>query len=463
MIPASASLASGKLTIRHSQRPERNLRNLLLGYVAAAAIFASPLIHAQSTDGYHAVQVLPLVVDTASFSSTVWLHNPRGGSLQITPTYIPATGTSQASPVACPPVTLDGGRVASFKLRDLCPLPSGSQFGFLHLAADPGGVGPELVAYVFSAFARVQNPQGIGFSIEGFPAHTFTSATTVVTGLKRTLATAAAPAYQSNCFLGNLNDMTQAPSPVQTTIAYVLVDAQRAQIGAGQVTLVPGQIVRLLDIFAAAGAAPGDYENVTARFSEVGDGEPGLLTFCTVQDNTSFGADFRIGKQEAGDSFASTIASPAAQDDLVLRDSRIEQDVALSDGAGGALRRPFSIPASGAGNTHLMQFRHPDWITCELLNPATGTTANNEYGLEMRLIASDGKTVLAGGSGVTVFYRLYLGDKSDRDGGVNTRYTLEVEGSEPGAGVARPYWLHCVSGSGHNAGELLRTGGPNQF
>jgi hypothetical protein len=49
-------------------------------------------------------------------------------------------------------------------------------------------------------------------------------------------------------------------------------------------------------VFAAAGAAPGDHTNVRAQFTRTSAETLDLIGFCTVQDNTSFGADFRIAK-----------------------------------------------------------------------------------------------------------------------------------------------------------------------
>jgi hypothetical protein len=58
-------------------------------------------------------------------------------------------------------------------------------------------------------------------------------------------------------------------------------------------SLAPHRLFRYLDVLAAAGAAVGDYAQVTARFSETGGSAP-FVGFCTMQESVTFGADFRI-------------------------------------------------------------------------------------------------------------------------------------------------------------------------
>ena len=212
------------------------------------------------------------------------------------------------------------------------------------------------------------------------------------------------------------------------------------------VDLLPGQLVRLLDVFAAAGAPAGDYDNVNAVF--IADGglaatnRPGLMTFCTVQDNTSFGADFRIGKTSYG------TFGIGSNDSTTAREIVAEKDL---------LGRNFEIDAGVSANTHLVYFRHPDTVKCELLQqgspwPRLTPTA----GLEIRVLNRKG-AVIGGGSDAVSTGPMYLGDKSDTPGAYNSDYTIEVESNEQNMGVVRPYALYCASGSGNTAGyELLR-------
>ena len=64
--------------------------------------------------------------------------------------------------------------------------------------------------------------------------------------------------------------------------------------------------------------------------------------------------------------------------------------------------------------------------------------------------------VVAGGNNITGFPYIYLGDKTDRNFGSNTRYRIEVEDSGVNTGASRSYKLHCQSGSGHTMGDLIK-------
>ena len=414
------------------------LKNLALAASLTFAGLAANTTCAQSTDGFHTIQVFPVVVDSGSFAQRFTFRNKNSSDVTINMRYYPGAGTAQATPINCGNHVVTAGDDRTFSsLHSICSgLPLGSHFGFLYTYE----VNNENLPY--AAYSRISNPQGQGFSVEAFPAHTFSSATTTVSGLRRLAASGAVPAFQTNCFAANLNEITAGAGTV-TEVDIALYTASGTQIG-GTTTLqlAPGKITRMLDIFEFVGTAPGNYDNVRARFSEFGDDEPGLMTFCTVQDNTSFGADFRIGKQEV------------LQDDHVKRLSTTSADVAMSSLAS----RTFSIPASNFHhNTHVIYFRHPDWVQCEIINPSTGLRAAASYGLEMRLLASNGTTVVAGGQLVTGFGETYLGDKTERNDGANDRYTIEVENSlGPGLSGVRPYRLRCQSGSGHTYPDTIR-------
>jgi hypothetical protein len=419
---------------------------LAAGILAAMAVsFATPAL-AQSTDGFHTHLVFPVVVDSGSFTQRFTLTNPDGNrTMTVVPTYVPGEGTTQATPITCPQVVLPANRQTEFSsLRDLCPsLASGSQFGFLTLHK------VTQTNRIFTAFSRVSNAQGNGFSVEAFPWHTFTSADTVVTGLRRLAASGGAPAFQTNCFVGNLNEFTPAASPVTTPVQYTVKASDGSVLGSAVVDLPPGKLVRLLDVFAAVGAPAGNHDDATITFHEAGAGEPGILAFCTVQDNSSFGADFRVAKQEMGKS--TPFSGIGAQDDTTSRDTTVSAEGALSGGA-----RSFAIPAGAATNTHVVYFKHPDYVQCEIIDPATGVRALAGYGLEMRLVDQYGTGVIAGGANSTGFSKVYLGDKSDRNNGANTRYAIQVESNGSNEGANRPYRLHCQSGSGHTLGDMVR-------
>lgn len=418
---------------------------LLLGLPAAGL--------AQTTDGYHAIQVLPVVVDTASFTQRITIRNPNSNNMFLQVDYYPADGTAQATPVRCNDVLVGYENTEVIDgLRAVCPgLAAGSNFGTLVLRSN--------LTRVFSVYSRVSNAQGAGFSVEGFAAHAFTSAESYVTGLRRLAATANSPAYQSNCFLGNLAEVT--PSTAIDPIPDVGITLAQGWGSLGSsvaIKVQPGRIVRLLDVFSAVGAPAGDYDDVTAIFSPLTGAKTALLAFCTVQDNTSFGADFRIGKTERGG------MGLGSYDNSLVRSAAIGGDFLFS---GTDSVRQFSIPVGDSRNVHTLYFRHPDVISCAVFDAATDTFATVDHGLEMRLLTIPGgggeAIVVAGGNDAVYFANVYLGDKTDLNDGFNSRYMLEVESNGRNTAANRPYKVRCVSGSGHTLGEMSLTGAPLAF
>ena len=426
-------------------------KKLALAAGLCAAGLSSHDAFAQTTDGYHTIQVFPVVVDTASFTQRFTFRNPNATTIHISPSYYPGTGTAQATPLSCSTFTIAANSDRTFtSLRSICgALAVGSNFGFLYTYETDATNMP------YAGFSRVANPQGNGFSVEAFPAHTFTAAETAVAGVRRLAASGGNPAFQTNCFVANLNDITPPGAPVNSTVAVRAYNSSNVQVGSTtNVVLSAGKLTRMLDVFDYVGAPAGNYDNARVTFEESGTGEPGIMAFCTVQANTSYGADFRIAKQEEGFSDALGGFYVGAQDDHVLRNSTVSSDVTTTYGT-----RTFKLLTGGSRhNTHIMYFRHPDWVQCEVIDPATGVRALSGYGLEMRMVASDGVTVVAGGNGSTGWGETYLGDKTDRDNGVNSRYTIEVENSSGNLGPDLPYRLHCQSGSGHTVGEMVEYG-----
>lgn len=428
----------------------RIITRFAIGVVGLAGALALGPVAAQSTDGYHAIQVFPIVVDTASFSQRFTFRNPYDEEVPLSATFYPAKGTAQSMPLACPGFKVPPLRQATFaSLREICPaLAQGSAFGALVVRAS--------VPYAFAAFSRVHNPAGNGFSVEAFAAHTFTSATSVVTGLRRMAATPNSPAFQSNCFVGNLGAMTPTQTPQPTSVEVSVRNADGLLVGTHTVSLLPGELVRLLDVFAAVGNVADEFNDATATFKNTSGTQPGLLGFCTVQDNTSFGADFRIAKQELA--FGGVVGS---QDHTTNRNLPIYYDV--DDGRS----RRFTIPPGASRNVHLLYFRHPDIVSCDVYGIFTGARGSPTNGLEMRLLVEDYETfelrVIAGGDMTTYFSNLYLGDKDAHGGGANTRYFLEVESNGIAEDKYRAYHLLCFSGSGTTLADMVQTGLPLAF
>ena len=433
----------------------KTFKHLALASACILALAGSETGFAQSTDGYHSIQVFPVVVDTAAFAQRFTFRNPDTNTIiTIVPKYYPGEGTSQAGPLDCPSFTVAADSARTFaSLREICPaLEAGSQFGFLYTFEDNDTTQP------YAAFSRVSNPAGQGFSVEAFPAHTFTAARQSISGLRRLAASGGSPAFQTNCFVGSLNDVTPSDTPENNHVTYTLTGADGSPIADGAVDVTPGKLVRLLDVFAAAGAPAGNYDGAKMTLTENGEfDEPGLMAFCTVQDNSSFGADFRIAKQEKGDS--TEFSSWAAQDDHVNRHTTLRREMQMP---GEEAAQAFTIAPGMNSNTHLFYFRHPDEVGCEIADPVSHDPVPADYGLELRLIGPDGSTVLAGGNGIMAFEDLFLGDKTERNSGANGRYTLEVE-SDTDSVTPRTYALHCHSGSGHSLGDVIRSGGPDRF
>lgn len=430
------------------------MRACIGGLLAAAFLFHSPVARSQSTDGFHEIQVFPVVVESGSFAQRFSFRASSfdGSPAIVSPRYYPAQGTSQATAIDCPTFEVPFGGKTFDSLRAMCPaLAAGAQFGFLVFEQTSGKLIP------VSGFSRVSNPQGAGFAVEAFPAHTFASALSTVAGLRRMAATASTPAFQTNCFVGLMGEHATVASTSRVLVG--LLDEDGNELGSAiTYDLLPGQVVRMLDVFAAVGAPAGNHDRVTMVSRQVLQNEPprpGIISFCTVQDNTSFGADFRIAKQESAVFGNNVPFGPGAYDGIAMRASLTYAN------PGTAGSQPFSITVGlGQQNTHVFYFRHPDWISCELVGgPGNVTRLVPEDGLEMRLLAWDattGWTAIAGGAGVTGWDRFYLGDKRERGEGFNTEYLLQVEDNTAmGALGSVDYGLRCLSGSGHTRGEMI--------
>jgi hypothetical protein len=251
-----------------------------MGVALACAMLGSGAALAQTSLGSSTSIVFPVVAATATFTGHLTLFNPNGGDITVGLHYFDADNLPSPGPKPCTDVVVPANRSVQFDLAVQCTLGAGSHFGVL-VASDNAGTNQ------FYGYSRTDNNAGAGFSIEGFPLADFSDNTSNVIGLKSGFGS---PTYQTNCFVEALAD------PVTYDLA-LFDDATGAQIG----STISGGLgafaqVRYLDVFAAAGAAPGDYSNVRAQFTRTSVGTQNLVGFCTVQDNTSFGADFRIAK-----------------------------------------------------------------------------------------------------------------------------------------------------------------------
>lgn len=435
------------------------MRKATGGMLGTLLLFASTGALAQ--DGYFNTAVIPIAVDSTVFKQE-FTFDAGFDDTTIQVKFFPGQGTAQAAigPVVCNDVHVaefDGTVFSS--LRDLCPdLAPDSVFGFLSLQAKPSTDGAYKHLPLFAARARASNAAGAGINVDAVAAATFSSAWTRVTGLRRSEAWEQYPAYQSNCFVANLNHLEPGGDPATKRVSFRLSYATSGAISFfpnpdfyGSVDVAPGQMVRLLDVFAAANAPVGDYSDYMIDFRPTtpSSNRAGLMTFCTVQDNTSYQADLRLGKIVFG------VYGRSAEELMYARDQYWNEDV---------LHRPFEIPAGAAANTHLVYFRTPDRVKCELVSATYGTSFQNPperltpaAGLELRMLDSLG-LVVAGGSGTTTTGEIFLGERGAiTSARMDSRYVVEVESNGQNTAAVRPYSLYCTSGSGNSGGlDLIR-------
>ncbi|UJB20669.1 MULTISPECIES: hypothetical protein [Lysobacter] len=381
-------------------------------YCVLAAALMSANALAQSTDGYGTTIRLPLAVSSGSYSSTLFVRNGGSDAASVKVTYYGAPGTPFAGERPCTTLSIAPGAVSENSLATLCGVPIGpaSNYGQVVFVEQSAANIP------ISVFTRIQAVSGAGFSVEGFKIGSLTGGATssTVSGLRRQ---AAAPGYQSNCFVGSVGE------PV--TVTWSLRTAGGAALGTPQTTnLSTNETVRFLDVFSAAGAPAGDYSNVQAVFSETTAGSnPGFVAYCTTQENVNFDGDFRIAKE-------------ADPDDLRSKKVGVSTSSALGTLLG---------LASGQDQFGLY-LQHPDWVQCRI----NGTNAPQ---LEMRLEDPQGN-VVAGGNNISSFQKVYLGEKSTRNNGVSGLWVLKVE-SRNLLSLSLPYGVTCETGNGSNPPLLV--------
>ena len=402
----------------------------------AVATLAAGRAGAQSTLGYGSAIVIPLVAHTVSFDTEVFLHSPLSAApLTVDVTLVEGTTSAAPGPKSCGQVIIPASGSASFGIATQCALGAGGHFGYLVVQDSSAEA-----VNSFYAFSRTQNPQAMGFSVEGFPAGGLSAQSQRANGLKRT--TSGVP-YQTNCFVASFE------KPVDYFIR--LKDSTGTNIGTGvSGHLDPHQLVRYLDIFAAAGLA-GDFSNVSAQIVTVNASTAGnrdhplYLSFCTVQDNLSFAADFRIAKS------------------FTAFDATHTQD------AGGCTPAPgdcgaydYAIADTAKKQVFQVFIRPPDHIKCELLSDRLP-----DLGLQLRQPRSLGDCdlcglppgstavpvfpgpVVAGGFDQTSFYYGTGPDLIRPGDGAELRDIWTIEVSARGAPVAPiPYSLTCKSGNG---------------
>ena len=368
--------------------------------------------HAQSTAGAGSVIVIPLMAQTSSYTTEVIVRNPNNAPITVNMTFYEGNSATPGAKT-CAALTLAALESKPFTLGDRCTLtPSpDSHFGMLVLE-DAAAQQTNL----FFAYSRTQTPGGNGFSVEGFSIGAFSGAPADVVGLKRQ---AAAPVYQSNCFVGALGE----------AVGYQLLlrdGTTNDLIGSKSGSLQPFEMFRMLDVFAVAGAPPGDHANIRANFTVTSGGQA-LVGFCTVQESTFFGADFRIAK------------SLDALNDRERHVTCIGQD---SCGTVSVIQ-PEQILNTGLKNIYSAIITQPDYVSCELVGARTSE-------LQMRLRNwSDPVTSpqVAGGADQSSFYA-FTGHRNGVAGGKATRWFIDVAARSPSATVPINFGITCRSGNG---------------
>ena len=380
--------------------------------LAAASLAFTGTASAQSPNGFASIIHVPIAANTAIYQSTIFVHNPSGTATNVQINYNGATGTANAGTVDCGVHSIAAGRTAEFDLATVCSL-AGSNFGSMRIWETDPGVKP------IAVYSRAQALTGNGFSVEGFPIGNFANdvGASVAVGLRRQ---DAAPVYQSNCFVSSIGEAV--------TLDLSLFDGSNVQLGTTQVIAVgANDTTRLLDVFAAVGALAGDYSNVRAEFRQNAAtvGNPSFSAFCTVQNSTSFDADFRIAKTISPDDGTSLYSTNQPKD---------------------GLNNLLSIPVGGKAVFGFF-LKHPDFISCRIVG-------GNKDNTEIRLLTPTG-TIVAGGDDINEFGEYFTGEKSTVNNGSNGLWLLEV-GSRDGAGIdATKYNVQCATGNGSNRGLLV--------
>ncbi len=170
-------------------------RGMILAWLVLLSQFS--LAFAQTTSGSSATIVVPVIAQTSSFDSEVTAYSPNREAITVDVSFYDAQNTANPGAKACTPLSIGAGASVKFSLTGQCALPTRGNFGLLVLVEATG-------TKRFYGYARTQNPQGIGFSTEGFPIENFNDQEQHAAGLKRVAASGRLPAYQTNCFVASL-------------------------------------------------------------------------------------------------------------------------------------------------------------------------------------------------------------------------------------------------------------------
>jgi hypothetical protein len=389
----------------------KSVRTLLLFILALV-----PVGHAAAqVDAAGTMIIIPVVSSSSTFQSEISVKDQSGTTRAVTFDFYEGQTSASPGKKACGSVSLNGFQTKTVTLAAQCGL-AGNHHGFVILT-DASANRDKL----FYAFSRVSNFGGAGFSVEGYPIGHIGGGDdfSEVIGAKRVAATASTPAYDTNCFVVSLNN------PVHFTI---LVEADQTRTLEGD--LPAFGMKRFLNIFDAVGAAPGNYQNATVTFlKDIGDAGT-LIGYCTVQDFTSFGADFRLSKNwNAGDPSRFRLNCFAAS---------------FGTNPGECSTLQPSAPAIPNATTKirlLTRIYGPDTVNCSILGPRAAD-------LEMQLVLDSPPSLAAGGNNAQSF-KYTIANRASIGAGYHELFWLEVGFREGGnATFPIPFGIRCMSGNG---------------
>lgn len=418
------------------------MRQVLSAALAATLVGAAATAGAQSVIGYGPTMVIPIAAQTSTYTSEIFVGHQSGLSVLLRVDFVGGVGSAAPGLRDCGTIVVpsSAGFVSStsFSVGAQCALPAGSNYGMVLLS-------PEVPFQNrgFFAYSRTQAFNATGFSVEGFTVGSLSAQSQRLIGLKRVTGAGPSPVpFQTNCFVGSFEEAVD--------YRIRLSDSAGNQLGFVDGSLQPYQLVRHLDIFAAAGLS-GDFSNVSvviqnrASFVQGNKYYPPYLSFCTVQDNLLFTADFRIAK-----SFTSFDGAYATQ--------------IFACEPPNCPSYEYSIKDATKKDVIAMFVRVPDEITCELKSDRLGE-------LEMQLRQPDiipvplgnynpgsaaftllpGPVVAGGSNQVSFAYDTGLEIVRASDGAIMRAFwSLEISARETVPSPTTPinYAVSCRNGSG---------------
>lgn len=411
-----------------------NISSWLRRISAVLVLCASAAAQSQTSAGAGTVIVMPLLAFTQSFTSEVTVYNPNANAITLHMQYHEANNANAPGSYDCGSFSVPAGQSLALTFGPACPPTTGgtTHFGMLILQHED----PVNQTDFFYAYSRVQTPQGVGFSTEGFPIGNFSGDISYAVGLRKSSAT---PFYASNCFIAALGE--------QIDYTLTLYDgndgAESSPLGTVSATLLPFDSHRYTDVFARLGVA-GDHSNVRAKFEvaaiDANGTVPAYIGFCTVQESVTFSADFRIAK---------------SRDAL---DQRQKRKTCYGQSACGTLTAPPTSvrDPSAVRNVHSMFIAQPDFVRCDLVGPSVAQLQirlrepGDAFGSNafVPVAPYDVSPFTAGGAGASYFY-IYTGQRTEWNNGQTARWLIDVEAIDGSSSTpALAYGITCKSGNG---------------